>query len=184
MNKYFTSFCFVILFFPVVIGAVYFAVDSVTLLENGNKINDELTLWAADYGYGDLCPNGICNIGQQFYPVTIYRLKTLTIQSFGQFKETPGSKQGIEFHKYLKENSYYQTTLQPPKSEGGGEGRIGNYRAIDFDIRTNKLTITSEPPPRENTTKELTLPSGLLIVFVFGLLMYKFWKLKNKKPIS
>ncbi len=193
MKKHIVSFCAVVLFFPVTAGAVYFARDTVTLFENGNRVSDDLTLWAADYGYGGLCMGGVCDIGQQFYPVTIYRLKSEKVQGFGEFQRTHDSKQGVEFHRYIKENSYYQTTLQPPKSEGGEGcgykgcigGRIGDDRTIDLDLKTNKFRITSDLPTKNGTTndtvRELFVLAGLLVVCGVGLFVYKFKKSKNIK---
>ncbi len=194
---HFVIFISLLLFIPFVTYAVYFASDTVTLAENSKKITDDKTLWAADYGYGGICPNGVCDIGQQFYPVTIYRLKTIDIQKFGEFQEPPDSKQGVEFHKYLKENSFYSMVFSPPASEGGEGcgspgcmgGRIGDERNIDLDLKTQKYSVDDV---KNETSSSIfsnyyliwfVLIIAFLVIFIVAVAVLLFRRIKDKKNI-
>ncbi len=62
------------LFVPRIAYGVFFASDKVYVYENGKRIRNNSVIWQTSYKtYFEICTDGICNIGQQFYPVTIYK---------------------------------------------------------------------------------------------------------------
>ncbi len=119
------------------VQSVSFASDIVHVYENGKQITDNSVIWKADYGYTELCKNGVCSIGQQFYPVTIYKTS--------QSNLTEGD---IEFD--MKIATVLQTTFNPGQSIGveycEGEncigGRIGSTRTYNVHIDTGKILRT------------------------------------------
>ncbi len=188
-------------FFTRYSNAVYFADDTVILFKNNNPISSSDYLWAADYGYGDYCNQGTCKIGQQFYPVTIYRLRHNNIIPFNKYTETGNEKQGIEYHWYLLSNSFSTVEFNPKPSYGGEGcgsqncigGRLGSYRNITFDVenKTIKYIDEDESPliylqqngfksfillMTSRTSVQLILVISLTIISIFLFLYFK----KNK----
>lgn len=137
--------------------AVYFATDTIYLYENGKRIHDNRVFTP---GFGS-CRNGRCTIGQQSYPIIIYRIRNNNITTFLEFKSKDRwigvhrSKVYKNYLEYLEKNNgyYYYISFNPGPSEGGmgvppGEigGRIGDYRAFVLEIDTgNYKKISGEP---------------------------------------
>ncbi len=164
-----TILFFASLIFPNISKAVYFATDNVYLYENGKRIYDNSAIFLVSYkSHSERCKNGLCLIGQQFYPVTIYRTKnnnTLTFPEFssqhpyqgdkydGPAKDRWNAQNTENYLKYLGENSCYSVAFDPGPSEGGESappgvigGRIGDdrYYALEID-NGNYRQISGEP---------------------------------------
>ena len=157
---YTTLFFFVtLLIFPSQSYAVYIASDSVTIYENGNRLTDDSVIFVANYGtHSEKCNRGICTVGQQFYPIRVYRSKDgSTLLNYSEFSsqnpfngdENDGTAKDIwnnenkeRYLSYLAENSIYSTSFNPGVSEGGTGcgypgcigGRVGNPRSFNLDI--------------------------------------------------
>jgi hypothetical protein len=157
---YVTLFFFVtLLIFPSQSDAVYIASDSVTIFEDGDRLTDDSVIFVANYGtHSEKCNRGICEVGQQFYPIRVYKSKEgSTLLNFSEFSsqnpfngdDNDGTakdnwnndiKQG--YLNYLDENSIYSTSFNPGLSEGVTGcgypgcigGRVGNPRSYNLDI--------------------------------------------------
>ena len=164
-----TILFFVSLVFPNISKAVYFATDNVYLYENEKRIHDNSAIFLVSYkSHSERCKDGLCLIGQQFYPVTIYRAKnndTLTFPEFssqhpyqgdkydGPAKDRWNAQNTENYLKYLGENSYYSVSFNPGPSEGGVSappgvigGRIGDDRYYVLEIDNgNYRQISGEP---------------------------------------
>ena len=119
---------------PCISKGVLFGKDSVYLYENGKRIDDDAAIFESYLVNSTRCKNGLCLIGQQFYPVTIYRTEndnTLTYHEFssqhpyegnrydGKAKRTWNAQNTENYLKYLEENSNYFISFDPGPSEGG-----------------------------------------------------------------
>ena len=167
----FLTFIILILLFcaPVffnVSTAAYFASDTVYLYEYGERIHDSAAIFP-EYGYGR-CEDGVCDIGQQFYPVTIHRVKDEGVMTWVEFHRiwTQDRLPSLtreklkllseEYLKYLEENSLYSISFDPGPAPGGEPappgnfhgGRIGDYRAFVLDFFSGEYMLLQISPDR------------------------------------
>lgn len=155
-----TFVIFVAMFlFPRQSYAVYIASDSITIYEDGNRLTDDSVIFVASYGtHSEKCNRGICNVGQQFYPIRVFKSKDgSTLLNFSEYSsqnpfegdENDGPSKDVwnnnikeGYLSYLVENSIYSTSFNPGLSEGGTGcgypgcigGRVGNPRSYNLDI--------------------------------------------------
>lgn len=127
--------------------AVLFAQDKVILFENGIRIYDSSVIFVP---YSDRCNGGICSIGQQFYPATLYKTNInnpLTAADFDKqhpYKGGLDSKAANEWYtkveadyvKYLQENTSRSATFNPGPSDGGIGGTLPGSRDVSWDNGT------------------------------------------------
>lgn len=72
---------FTFILFPKLAYAVVFEHDTVYLFENGKKITDSSVIWNSE-----ICFSGVCDIGQQHEPVTLYKTSETNLLPFEQWK--------------------------------------------------------------------------------------------------
>lgn len=193
MNKKIISFLFIaFLLFPKLVYSVYFASDTVHLYKNGRKLHDNAIYLVSYKSHSEKCPNGVCVIGQQFYPVTIHLPKRGNLLTYAEYSsENPysGPKRGPEagkaiddwssknkqnYLKYLKENSRDIATFNPDPSEGGEGcgypgcigGRIGDDRNYNFDIATGKFSQNNQTSFMVNNYRIYILGAFCLIFVI------------------
>ena len=184
---------------PHVTKAIYFASDTVYLHNSGKKITDD-AIYVVNYkSWSDRCQNGVCSIGQQFYPVTIYlpkEIKLLTQPEFDSqysyLEPVPGSKTEINkdeqnntntnnYLRYLEENSSASTTFNPgPSTVGDGckspgclGGRIGDNRSFDLDINTGNFK------ENQTATSSVSKTPSLIQQFFTSIILF-FQKIFSK----
>ncbi len=159
-----TSLFFCSIVFTSISNAVYFASDSVYLYEDGKRIHDNNIIFIASYKtYNEECTDGLCSIGQQFYPVTIRKTKSDFVISFD-----PGPSEGGE----------------GCGSPGCMGGRIGDYRSYVLDINNgNYKQILGKPEKnfdeneevipldKENLKKEFISTNNIIYLFIFIILL-------------
>lgn len=184
MNKCLISLVTLISLFslPKLVSAVVFASDTVYLYKSGKKISDNAIYLASYKSWSDRCQNGLCTIGQQFYPVIVYLPKNgglLTEPEFDSQNPYTGPEYGPEagkakdiwnaantssYLKYLDENSSSSISFNPGPSSGSEGcgysgclgGRIGSPRSLDLDLSSGKF----------NTHQTVTNTiSGILDIF-------------------
>lgn len=150
--------------------AVYFASDSVYIYENKERICDNSVIFVASYkSYSKRCNDGLCLIGQQFYPVTIHKAKNGNILTFyefssqyegawndGEAKDSWNDKNVRNYLEYLKKNSDHYVSFDPGPSEGGEGcgspgcfgGRIGDDRSYAININNGDYKQISDEPEK------------------------------------
>lgn len=159
-------FCFSI--FPIISKSVYYAEDSVYIYEYGKRIYDNSFIFVTDgsYSYSKRCGNGLCLVGQQYIPVTIYKTKNNNTLTFFEFESQHpkdyysgepidrNMRDSENYLEYLKQNSYYSASFDPGSSEGGEGcgfsgcwgGRIGDNRSFVLNVNNgNYKQIAVEP---------------------------------------
>lgn len=191
---------------PNISEAVYFASDSISIYENGKKINNDSVIFVASYkSYSEKCAGGLCSIGQQFYPVTIHKAKDnsalLTYAEFssqhpyqgdkydGPAKDRWSAQNKESYLNYLDENSNYSISFNPVPSEGGKGcgypgcigGRIGDDRSYTLDIasRDYKKTSGIQNYERILPVRNIIIFSTLAIIVLISI--FYFIKKRNKR---
>jgi hypothetical protein len=169
------------------VKAVTIAGDNVYLYESGKEITSDAIYLVSYKSWSDRCHSGLCSIGQQFYPVTIYLPKSeklLTEPEFssqypysgpeygseaGKAKDEWSAKNTSNYLEYLDKNSRTSVAFNPGPSQGGEGcgypgcmgGRIGNSRTFTLDVSSGKFS-------ERNST--ITLSSG------FGSFLRQFFE--------
>lgn len=180
----------VFIFSPKITNAVYFATDTVYLYQDNNRVQDN-ALFVASYGtYSELCTNGICKIGQQFYPATIYVPKENELLSYKDFismspykgGDNDGSAKDLwnkeneqKYGTYLQENSRTSVIFNPGPSDGGDEcdrpicfgGRVGDDRTFNFDIATGAVSEVNSAQALLQKYKSQIIVAGIIVVCLF-----------------
>lgn len=183
--KYFTYFVvlFAISFMTIQVKAAVYSRDVVYIVNKNVQETRSLMWIASSKRYGEECSNSICNIGQQFYPVTIFVSKnSLPIVDWGKFstrhpyvgenRDASAKEQWVkqvdtEYEKYLVENAIQVGSFNPGPSKkskisdsdcSGFDcppgGVIGTDRKYQFDISNGTYINLTEKEDKGSFTSE------------------------------
>lgn len=139
--------------------AVVFSSDNVYLYTSGKRVNTDAIYLVSYKSWSDICKKGVCIVGQQFYPITIYLPKNNSLMTQPEFQKTQvpyvGPKYGPEagrakdewanmiktnYLKYLEENGISSEPFNPGPSNVMKENIIGKPRSYNFDVESGKIT--------------------------------------------
>ena len=186
--------------------STYYAEDSVYLYEYGKRMHDNSVIFVTDrsYAYSKRCKNGLCSIGQQYIPVTMYKTKNDNVLTFFEFEsQHPKDYYDGEildrnmwdsenYLEYLKQNSDYSISFSPCPSEGGEGcgspgcwgGRIGNERSYALNINNGNYNLISGEPKEYFLGNILSIKDIIYLltpIIVLVLIIYSKRKRNKKK---
>ena len=184
--------------------SVGYAEDSVYLYEYGKRMYDNSVIFVTNrsYAYSKKCENGLCLIGQQYIPVTIYKTKSSNVLTFFEFEsQHPKDYYDGEildrniwdsenYLEYLKQNSDYFISFDPGPSEGGEGcgspgcwgGRIGDDRFYALNINNGNYNLISSEPKEYFLGNILSIKDVIyLLIPIIVLVLIIYFKRKRSK---
>lgn len=205
------SLCFTI--FPNLSKSVYYATDGIYIYDYGKRVYENNIIFLSKGNntlYSKKCNDGLCLIGQQFYPVIIYKTKNNSILTYNEFdtqqfknyyKDYPNEEATDRnlltmenYKEHLKENSDYSISFNPGPSEGGEGcgfpgclgGRIGNDRYYVLNINNGNYNLILDEPKEYFLGNILSIKDVvyLLIPITVLVLVIYFKRKRNKKEIK
>jgi hypothetical protein len=163
--------------FPFTVHAVLPASDTVQISVNGERVSDNSVVFVVAGGSSSqVCNKGSCSIGQQFYPVTLYKFASGTPKTLYQFTDSLSGRPNSsdlaayeawnisaqqQYVDYLESNAAYSLAYNPGPSEGGkgcgdvGDLCLGGTVGTDRTLAVDLVRDTPAQPASDGDTTSL-----------------------------
>ena len=171
------------------VKSVYFASDTV-LIYYKNQIAEDISVLSVSKNTEKRCIKGVCSIGQQYYPVTVYMAKTdIILPTMEQYRfRNSLEEQGLShkeereiYIKYLEGVSEYSVSFDPGSSGRITGDRMGEYRSYRLNITNGNYRKNIGHNLIENILdNRISVVFPFIIIAILGIFLF----LRKKKSFK